>query len=386
MPMHFNSNLIKRFVIPTLIIFIILRVVFVIHAQSAKYREDYWQRYPVLKDVYGQSQYMMKNWKYWIPDETVYSYAAGAYVKGADPIIVEPTQPPLGKYLIGLSIIMTRNENMIGAVFFIFLLAGIYIFAKQITGSVLISLAVVLASSFEHLFVDQLAVTPLLDIFYITFTVYALSAVSHALSTKRPGFLLLGYLLFGFSMMVKVWLIGAVFVVPVSVYVLIRKYQYYPYIAAGAFVILLVTLACYTRMFMAGYSLMQVLKVQKWLYWYQNGKINHLFTIWPLIFFNQWHVWWGNTPVIHDASWVLSWPIVIGSGLIGTAGVLYQAIKKMMPAVQICALSIASYCAFISLGQPSARYLLPLLLLCYIMCGWILQHIMIHSRILKKIL
>lgn len=372
----------KKIITILLFILICFRIGWLLYQHKDKYSADYWSRYESLKSVYGESQYSMKGWKYWIPDETVYSYAAGAYVKGANPIIVEPTQPPLGKYLIGLSILATGNEHSTVALFFILLLIGIYLLVRMMTGNKIVALVAVLIASFEKLFVDQLSISPLLDIFHITFVLYAISAASYAMKKSKPVFILLSFLFLGLAMMTKVWLIGAVFAIVITLYVFVKRPKYYLFIFGGAIVVLMTTLLVYARMFADGYTVLEVLKVQKWLYWYQNGKLNHVFTIWPLIFMNKWYVWWGEVPVIQDLNWSLSWPIAIGSGMVASVYGLWSIVKKTEPAIHISALSILAYAAFISLGQASARYLLPFLPLCYSMMIWAVYSV--GNRIFTK--
>lgn len=365
----------KKIIIIVLFACICLRVGLLIFQHKDSYAPDYWTRFETLRNVYGESQYSMKEWKYWIPDETVYAYAGGAYLKGANPIIVEPTQPPLGKYLISLSILITQNENILGAVFFVFLLGGIYILTHMMTGNAILSLVTAGIASFERLFVDQLAYTPLLDIYFIVFVLFAVITCSHALKNSKPLFIVFSYIFLSLSLMTKVWLIGSVFAVVLTLYILLKKVSYYPYILGGFSVILVVTLFSYTRMFADGYTLLEVLKVQKWLYWYYGGKLNHFFTVWPLVFLNRWYVWWGEVPVIKDASWSVSWPIVIGGGLGGSIYATWTIFKKTSPAVQLAALTILAYGVFISLGQASARYLLPFLPMCYSMVMWIVYKV-----------
>ncbi len=360
----------KKIITILLGILICFRIGWLGYQQKDKYAPNYWSRYETFKSVYGESQYSMKGWKYWIPDETVYAYAGGAYIKGANPIIVESTQPPLGKYLIGLSILATGNEHSTVAVFFVLLLIGIYFLVRMMTGNTIVASVAVLIASFERLFVDQLSISPLLDIFFITFVLYAIIAASHAIQKSKPVFILLSFLFLGLSMMTKVWLIGAVFAIVITLYIFIKRPKYYVYILVGGLIVLITTLLTYVRMFTDGYTVIEVLKVQKWLFWYQNGKINHIFTIWPLIFMNRWYVWWGEVPVITDLNWSVSWPIVIGSGIASSVYGLRTIIKKTEPAIHISALSIFAYAVFISLGQASARYLLPFLPICYSMMIW----------------
>jgi len=366
-----EANSMWKKILKTLLFTVIcFHIGWLLYQHKDKYDANYWSRYESLKSVYGESQYSMKDWKYWIPDETVYSYAGGAYIKGANPIIVEPTQPPLGKYLIGLSVLATGNEHSTIALFFVLMLIGIYLLVRMMTGNKTVALIALFTASFEKLFVDQLAISPLLDMFFITFVLYAIIAASHGMKKSKPIFILFSYLFLGLSMMTKVWLIGIVFAIVITLYICIKRPKYYVYIVGGGLVVLITTLLTYARMFADGYTVLEVLKVQKWLYWYQNGKINHIFTIWPLIFMNRWYVWWGEVPVIQDLNWSFSWPIVIGSGILASVYGILSIAKKTDPAIHISALCILAYAVFISLGQASARYLLPFLPICYSMMIW----------------
>jgi hypothetical protein len=385
MPIIFMGKKITIFVLFFIAIF---RIGYVLSLHQDKYIPDYWSRYETLKTMYGQSQYTTKDWKYWLPDETVYAYAGGAYVKGANPILIESTQPPLGKYLIGLSILLFGNENIIIAIFFIFLLAGIFLLIRMMTGNIMIALCGMLIASFERLFVDQLTYTPLLDIFHITFILYGIISASYAIKKSKPCMIFLSFVFLSSAMMTKVWVTGLVFVISISLYIILKKPKYYPYIIGGVVIIILSTLLVYMRMYLDGYTIIEILKVQKWLYWYHNSKINRFFTIWPLIFLNRWYVWWGESPIIKDTNWTISWPIIIGSALISSIFVLRSFVKTNNPALHISVMSILAYALFMSLGQATARYLLPFLPMCYALTVYgiySIQKSMYPNKRLKKI-
>jgi hypothetical protein len=376
----------KKVITGLLLILILCRFGWLVYQNRNKYLPDYWQRYPVLKTVYSESQYTTKNYKYLIPDETGYSYAAGAYILGANPILIESTQPPLGKYILGLSILLTGSENIAILLFFICLLTGIYLLVQTLTHSRTLALLTVFAALFEPLFTDQLKFTPLLDTIFITFLVYAILTAGRAIESKKPHYLIVTYLCLASAMMTKVWIITAVFAAPVTIYILMKKWQYYPYIILGFFVVLGVTLLTYMRMFFDHYTVIQVIKVQKWLYWYHSSKINRIGTIWPLIFLNRWYVWWGNTPVIKDQNWSLSWPVVIGTTLVACVRVLFAPRKKSNPMIQLCAIAVVCYSIFMSLGQASARYLIPVLPFGYALTAWLLYTVAKRIIGVKKLL
>src|SRR3989338_11667650 len=87
-----------------LIVSITARLVYLLHPFSRFFSRSY--DYDFLENSYLHSQYVQEINPSWIPDEGVYSYAAGNYLQGGNPVLVDPSQPPLGKYFIGLSIIL----------------------------------------------------------------------------------------------------------------------------------------------------------------------------------------------------------------------------------------------------------------------------------------
>ncbi len=362
--------MVKKVFTILLLFLICFRVGWMFYQHKDTYALDYWTRYESLKEMFGASQYSMKEWKYWLPDETVYAYAGGAYLKGANPTLVESTQPPLGKYLIGLSIFLTGNENIIVSVFFALLFFGIYILIWMMTKNSPVALLGVFVALHEPLFMDQLTYTPLLDMFHITFILYAIIFASYAIQKSKPMCIVLSFLFLTASMMTKVWVMGFVYMVAITLYIVLKKPKYYGYIIFGGIVLFFGTLAAYSRLLFDKYSVMEILKVQKWLYWYHNSKMNRFGTIWPLIFLNKWYVWWGNSPVIKDAHWSLTWPVVVGSGIVSSIYTVWSMIKKTEPALQISAIAIITYAVFMSLGQANARYLLPFLPICYSMMIW----------------
>lgn len=48
-----------------------------------------------------------------ISDSELYSYVGYRYMQGENPSLLNPEHPPLGKYLIGISILLFNNENVI---------------------------------------------------------------------------------------------------------------------------------------------------------------------------------------------------------------------------------------------------------------------------------
>jgi Dolichyl-phosphate-mannose-protein mannosyltransferase len=364
-----TPRMMKKIVFIALILLTLCRMGFFLYSNKEKYANDYWSRYPTLKTVFEGSQYMMKDWKFWIPDETVYSYAAGAYVKGANPILVESTQPPLGKYLMALSVVLFNNENVIVALFFAFFLIGVGWTAYLLSKNSIVSGISVLLLMCDSLFTNQLRYMPLLDIFEVTFIVWGIACVARGLHKSVRWMFVLGLVFIGLSMMTKVWVTGAVFLCVVTLYTIIVDRPYIKYLFVGYGIIFAILLVVYAKTIVSGYSPLEILKVQKWLFWYHESKINRFFTIWPLIFLNKWYVWWGTEPIIKEAQWSVLWPVTTGIFLVEIVRKLYRrAISYHNGVWDVFFYSMLVYLFFMSMGQANARYLLPFLVLGYPFC------------------
>ena len=88
-------------------------------------------------------------------------------------------------------------------------------------------------------------------------------------------------------------------------------------------------------------------------------------SIWPLILFNKWYVWYGNKPVISDAQWVITWPFITVLSILTT---IFGALKKIKlnenAWVLIC--WVILYFAFFSFGQITSRYFVILIPVLYV--------------------
>lgn len=123
---------------------------------------------------------------------------------------------------------------------------------------------------------------------------------------------------------------------------------------------LVVLFASYFRTIQDGYSLFQILGVQKYILFYHQSKLENLFSFWDLLFFNRWHAWWGERIIISDSTWIIAWPIAT---VLTTGFALLFLLKKIKinSASKIILLWILAYCLLLSGGNSTTRYFLPLL-------------------------
>lgn len=152
-------------------------------------------------NLYSQSQYVVGSGSKGIGDDGLYAFAGYYYFfQGGDVTKVNFEHPPLGKYLIGLSIFLFDNENVINIFYFALLLFVTYKIGQLILGQNLrtyrniLSLVAIGILSSDPLFLDHL-VRSQLDLPFTLFFVTAAYFFIKGLKEKKyffPSFLFWG--------------------------------------------------------------------------------------------------------------------------------------------------------------------------------------------------
>ncbi len=369
----------KRGIKFLLLAVIIFNLGSIVWKNSDKYfKFDYWQRYSNLKFTYENSQYVKKTSSSWVPDEFVNAYAGGAVVKGLSPILVIADQPPLGKYLIGLSGLLFNNENIIilfcGSVSLFFL----YLLGKQIYNNTLLALLPPALLSFEPLFINQFQFIPLLDIIQLSFLLPAFYFFNKAIKQSRHQqifFFSLAGLFLGAFISTKFFITGLT-VVGAYLLVLTRRKNLRLFLKflPALFLAFLVLFFSYTKVFLDGEGLRRFFGIQKWILLYHQSQLILPFSIWPLILFNQWHVWWGNIPVLSDPQWQFTWPLTLLTSLF-TIALYFLGKIRLKIEFEVLAAWVVFYILFFSFGQITARYLVIYLPILYLITIFGLQNL-----------
>lgn len=316
------------------------------------YREKYTTPYdPVFwKNKYLKSQWVVSNSKEGIGDDGLYAYAGWEYLHGKDPTLINPEMPPLGKYLIGLTILAFGNQAIFAILTGILSLFLLYLLSFEILKSKIYALATVAFFSMEPLFYTQLS-APYLDLLYLS------TVLGFLYCTFKKNFLLSAFFL-GFMAATKnsatSFLLGAV--------------------VSGAYVFLtdkkdlkkwlltlplsgLVLLLSYFQYFLLGHSLRDFLGAQKWiLNFYAQGAKGVFGSVIPMLFAGRWYNWFGPVEKVNE--WNLLWPILAVSAAIWT---LVSRIKGKSGGLLIISLWILCYFIFLLFVPVWPRYLLLLL-------------------------
>jgi len=187
------------------------------------FARGYMARYDVLKEVYEGSQYVKKKNAGIIPDQALESFAGGAFLKGTNPILIIHDQPPMGRYILSLSILLFDNVNTIMVVLFFLSCLGVFLITRLILNSTLLSLLPLSIFSNEPLFINKFYNSPLLEPIQLPFIIFALYFFIQGIIKKNyTKWFILTSLMLGFIISIRFFILGAFLVLTMFVYFLIR--------------------------------------------------------------------------------------------------------------------------------------------------------------------
>mgnify|MGYP001582195840 CR=1 FL=1 len=259
------------------------------------YDHEYWSQ------RYFKSQWIVPNSKEGIGDDALYAYAGVEYVNGKDPSLLNPEMPPLGKYLLGISINILGNQNILALITGVLCLIFLYAASRVVLANQTLSLLSVLLFSLEPLFYTQLKIS-LFDTLYLLFLVLIFYSV-----WRRKYYLASIFL--GLFMGTKFSLMAGVVIATVTLYLLINKqFKDLKKAILSLALAFLTYLAVYLPYFLHSHSIIDFFKLQKFiLNFYQIGAKGQLGDIFSVIFLNQWHTWWNG--VLSVSEWTILWPV-----------------------------------------------------------------------------
>lgn len=341
----------------------------IVQNQGKFFGGGYANEYKNLKNAYYSSQYAKKDGAGIIPDETFESFAAGAFLKGMNPILIVHDHPPLGRYLLSLSIVFFDNASTLILFFLSLSFLGIFLISYFITKNIFLSLIPVAIFANEPLTLNKLLYAPLPEPVQLPFIIFAFYFFFLGIKNQKKilPFIVTSILL-GFVISIRFFVTGALMVVVMGSYLLFFKKSMKELLIFGLTLplSLIVLLLSYTKTIQDGYSIIQIFGVQKYILAYHKSAFTNAFSFWDLILFNRWHTWWGEYEILSDPQWRIYWPIAV---VISSATAILALVKKIQITQYeiILILWVVGYSLMLSTGYTSTRYFLPLLPFIYIL-------------------
>ena len=250
-----------------------------------------------------------------VSDATLYTYVGYEYVNGKDPTLLNPEHPPLGKYLIGLSIRIFNNENIILLVFGFITLVTVFTIVLLSSQSYLASSFSVFLTATHSLFVDQLIHGPQLELFQLTFFLLLILMLMLFENKRKARFLILSAFFLGCLLSVKTFathfVLFAMWLFILTFFSKRFKLKKWLLLHVGG---VLFFISSYAVFFIKGGNFRQWLGVQKYIVvFYKQAGINmieFLGNYLRLIFTGSWKFWSDNTPISHYSEWSFTWSII----------------------------------------------------------------------------
>ncbi|SRR5258708_7845266 len=347
---------------------IAIRPLFTVYTlRDTLFSRNYHKNFAQLKNIYLHSVYTNKNGVF-IADEQFEAYAGGEFLKGLNPILLVHDQPPLGRYITSLSILLFDNASTLSIPLLIFSVIGIVFIGKEVLNNWLLALIPAGIFMNEPLFLSKIIYTPLLEPIQLPFIIFALYFFIRGINSKNYSkWFLLTALMLGFVISIRFFVLGAAELLCMITYFLLNKKIDKKFLTFLAFlpVALVILFLSYTRTIQLGHSLFRVLSIQKYILWYHKSALVLPFSVLDLLLFNRWHTWWGKWSISSDSLWIIAWPISL---VLSVCFFIAAVLKKMVvsEAEKVILLWIGAYLLMLLTGYNSTRYFLPLIPFLYI--------------------
>jgi len=325
-----------------------------------------WDRYlqkldgPYWEKRYQQSQWVVPHSQNSIGDDGLYAYHGFELVRGGDPTIINPEVPPMGKYLIGVTILVFQNNNVFGLMTGLLTLGLFYSLNLVLFKNRLLAFLPVFIFSFDTLFYEQLAAS-FLDTFHLS-----LILLTFLVFLKKRY--IVASLILGCVAAVKFSYLAVFVVLAMGLYLALTKNReglkrFLTSLPLAIGVVLLT----YLRYFLLGHTILDFLKVQKYiLNFYSTGvKAPLVGMIFPMILFNKWVTWFAGTIKIPE--WTVLWPLSFVGSVLSV-----RLISQKTPML-LCLCWVVMVLAFFFFTPVFPRYLLLLLPFLYNLSIWALS-------------
>ena len=303
-----------------------------------------------------------------------------------NPIHIVHDHPPLGRYIVSLSILLFDNAQTVMIVLMLMTYIGIFLVGQRVLKNSFFALLPVAVFANEPLIVNKLIHAPSPEPIQLPFIIFAFYFFMLSIGSKRKVlFYLLASLMLGFVISTRFFVTGLAILGVWSFYILCVKRNIKDLIRLCICLplSLVVLILSYTRTMLDGYSVIQIFGIQKYILAYHKSAFVHAFSYWDLLLFNRWHTWWGDQKIISDPQWIVFWPISI---VVAAASYIWVFIKKLEcnDEEKIILLWFFAFSAMLSAGYTSTRYFLPVLPFMYILAISGIKHLLTYYGVIKK--
>ncbi len=304
-----------------------------------------------------------------IGDSGLYAWAGWQYVNGINPILINPEMPPLGKYIIGLFLLLTMRPAVVGFIFVIFALTTHLILAKYILKEIWLAIIATAFLTLEPVMRNLLNIT-MLDGLQIGFL--NLTFLFFLKGLKQARWFVLSGLMLGAVAATKFYATVAIVIVSLGAFlILTKKWKKLALFILSLPLAGLMHLTSYTAFFSQGNNIRNYLGTQKWIYeFYRQGNVGTvpIGSYWLLVLFNRWRIWfgqeWGVFTTIGSNLWQITWPLNVTAAVIA---LIFWIKKKLPEEFGVLVVWLVTYSMFLTFVIGWPHYMLLFLPYSYIL-------------------
>lgn len=281
------------------------------------YREKFTARYnhETLGKIYSESQYVKGPAATTsIGDDGLFA-VAGYYLffQGGDPSQIHFEGPPLGEYLIGLSIKLFGNERVINIIYGITFLLLTYKIGVILFNDKLVSSLSILLIVFDPLFHDHV-ISSLLDLPQALFTLAGLYFFIKGLRGSLAYFFLSAFF-WGGAVATKFFPGIIIFLLIMVWWCKTAAPRKLGWLLVSLLIIPTVYISSYTAFFNHHPNVIEFLKFQRWVIEWRLGNPRVLGNIFTTLLIGRYRSWWSPYSWVHYREWTILSPIVTIFGL-----------------------------------------------------------------------
>lgn len=318
---------------------------------TTPYDAAYWSQ------VFSHSQ-LVKGDKaaVFLSDSEVYAIVGYKYARGEDPTKIHAEVPPLGKYLIGVSIILFGNPVAILPVVGVLVLLLLYLFSLRVLEDKIAAIIVTGLFSLDPLFREHI-LTSTVELPHLLFLLASLIFFLKGLN--RPGYFLLASASLGAMMASKIYISGlALLAILVSFLSATWQVESLVFFFLSLVALPISYSAAYAVHLIRNPDLLAFAQFQRWLaIWWAGSPQVPWGGVFKILLTGRWQTWWSNREVISFESWTPVWPLTTTASLVGALLALARREKKVLLVV----FWVAGYLLFLAPAATFPRHLLAVL-------------------------
>lgn len=336
------------------LLFVSIVILFVTNIYRYSYRYTKPYDYSYYADQYLHSQYVEgEGSKYIISDYDLYSFAGHYYFTGGEISRVNFENPPLGKYLIGLSIYLFNNQVIIYIAYALFYLWITYKFGMLIFKSFDIAMLALILLVINPYFVHAMSM-PLLD---FPMAVFFLTGFYLFFQAKNWKWYVVSSLFFGLSIATKFFPFFAVLLLCMFWYQWQYRREYLGIFLLTLPITFIVYTASFFEFFLRQQNIIDFLRYQWWVIRWRMGNPIVVGNILNGIFFGKSKIWWTKSGGY--MFWTEEWSIMM-SITVTTAFISAFVLRRnhIFTVLYWYLILFMSYIIFVTEG--GLKYLAPL--------------------------